>query len=45
MNEIDLAYLIWLAISCYGAYWYGKQDGISVTLDYLKETKQIDFED
>ena len=45
MNEMDLAYLAWLGISCYGAWYLGKREGISVTLDYLKETKQIDFED
>ena len=45
MNEMDLAYLAWLGIYLYGAWYLGKREGISVTLDYLKETKQIDFED
>ena len=45
MNEMDIAYLVWLAICTYGGYYVGKREGIEVTLDYLKETKQIDFED
>ena len=45
MNEIDYAYIVWLGIAVWGAYKIGKREGISATLDYLKETKQIDFED
>jgi|TARA_B100000900_G_scaffold212876_1_gene180409 hypothetical protein len=45
MNEIDYAYLAWLALAIWGAYKLGKREGISATLDYMKEKKQIDFDE
>ena len=45
MNEIDYAYLAWLGLAVWGAYYLGRRDGISMTLDYMKEKKQIDFDD
>ena len=45
MNEIDYAYIVWLGIAVWGAYKIGKREGISATLDYMKENKHIDFED
>jgi hypothetical protein len=43
--EIDTAYLIILIAAIYGAYRYGKYEGIGSTLDYMKEQGKIDFED
>jgi len=37
MNEIDYAYIAWLGIAVWGAYKIGKREGISATLDYMKE--------
>lgn len=45
MTENDIAYLILLAIAVACSYWNGKRDGISVTLDFMKENGHIDFED
>ena len=45
MNEIDYAYLAWLGLAVWGAYYLGRRDGISMPLDYMKEKKQIDFDD
>jgi hypothetical protein len=42
--DIDIAYLIVLA-SVHLAYMWGKKEGISSTLDYMKEQGKIDFED
>lgn len=43
--EIDIAYLIILIASVWGAYTYGKREGIGNTLDYMKAQGKIDFED
>lgn len=45
MNENDIAYLIFLVIACAGSWYAGKREGISVTLDYMKEQGHIDFKD
>ena len=37
MNEIDYAYLVWLGLAVWGAYYLGRREGISMTLDYMKE--------
>lgn len=45
MNDNDIAFLIFLVIAT-GFSWYaGKKEGISVTLDYMKEQGHIDFKD
>ncbi|MDB4339245.1 hypothetical protein N9992_00300 [bacterium] len=43
--DIDIAYLIVLVASVHLAYMWGKKEGISSTLDYMKEQGKIDFED
>ena len=43
--DIDIAYLIILVTSVYLAYILGKKEGISSTLDYMKEQGKIDFDD
>jgi|TARA_R100001460_G_scaffold3302_2_gene10065 hypothetical protein len=43
--NIDTAYLIILVIGVWAAYSFGKREGISSTLDYMKEMGKIDFED
>lgn len=43
--DIDIAYLIILVTSVYLAYVWGKKEGISSTLDYMKEQGKIDFDD
>lgn len=45
MNDIDLAYLVFLFLTGWAAYSLGKKDGIGITLDYMKEQGKIDFED
>lgn len=45
INTIDIAYLIILVGCGYTSYFIGKKDGISVTLDYMKDAGHIDFED
>ena len=45
MNDIDIAYLILLAVATGCSYWSGKKEGISVTLDFMRDNGHIDFED
>ena len=43
--NIDIAYLIILVASVWGAYSFGRHTGIGDTLDYMKAQGHIDFED
>ena len=45
MNDIDIAYFILLAVAVTCSYWTGKKDGISVTLDFMRDNGHIDFDD
>jgi len=43
--NIDIAYLIILISSIYAAYTFGRREGISDTLDYMKAQGHIDFDE
>ena len=43
--NIDIAYLIILVSSVWGAYTFGRRTGIGDTLDYMKAQGHIDFDD
>jgi len=43
--NIDIAYLIILIGSTWGAFTFGKRTGISDTLDYMKAQGHIDFDE
>lgn len=43
--NIDIAYLIILVGSVYGAYTFGRRTGIGDTLDYMKAQGHIDFDE
>tara|TARA_Y100001937_G_C6999186_1_gene275632 strand:- start:55 stop:192 length:138 start_codon:yes stop_codon:yes gene_type:complete len=45
MEQIDFAYFIFLAIAVTGSWFAGKREGISVTLDYMRDEGHIDFKD
>ena len=45
MESIDLAYLVILCLSTYSAWYLGKREGISITLDYCKAQGKIDFDE
>jgi len=45
MENIDLAYLLFLIVAVVGSYLAGKKEGIGITLDYMRDQGHIDFED
>lgn len=45
MENIDFAYIMFLALAICCSYYSGKKEGIGMTLDYMKEQGKIDFED
>jgi len=45
MNEIDIAYIFFLAMCVHLAYTLGKQLGIRTTIDYLEHKGLIEFDD
>ena len=46
MNSvIDIYYLVFLGFAIHIAWLLGKKEGISRTLDYLRASKEIDFDD
>ena len=45
MENIDLAFFIFLVGCSYASYIIGKREGIGATLDYMREQGKIDFED
>ena len=45
MNEIDIAYVFFLAMCVHLAYTLGKRLGIETTIDYLEHEGLIEFDD
>tara|TARA_B100001093_G_scaffold472790_1_gene496200 strand:- start:2037 stop:2174 length:138 start_codon:yes stop_codon:yes gene_type:complete len=45
MENIDLAYLVVLALGVGCSYYSGKKEGIGITLEYMRDQGKIDFED
>ena len=45
MNEIDIAYVFFLAMCVHLAYLLGKQLGIETTIDYLEKEGILEFDD
>lgn len=45
MNEIDIAYVFFLAMCVHLAYTLGKQLGIETTIDYLEKEGILEFDD
>ena len=46
MNSvIDIYYLVFLGFAIHIAWLLGKKEGISRTLNYLRASKEIDFDD
>lgn len=45
MNEIDIAYVFFLAMCVHTAYTLGKQFGIQTTIDYLEKEGMLEFDD
>jgi len=45
MNEIDIAYVFFLAMSVHLAYTLGKHFGIQTTIDYLEKEGMLEFDD
>tara|TARA_B100001173_G_scaffold304053_1_gene307545 strand:- start:839 stop:976 length:138 start_codon:yes stop_codon:yes gene_type:complete len=45
MNEIDLAYIVFLVIAVAMSYQTGKGDGIRNTIDYLEQEGLLELDD